>query len=105
MTPTQPNVPQDLLPEGSREIVIAEHQREYLSLPSVRTSNKQTVTRWELTAEERAAIADGADLFITVLNSGPLQPLRPSVGMIDWKPCPLCNAPEGERHDYRCPLS
>lgn len=41
-----------------------------------RTSSRPVLSRWRLTDEERAAIANGADLVLTLLSFG--QPLTPS---------------------------
>lgn len=81
-----PRVNPSLVPEGSRAVVIAEHQQDiYRALPSVRTPKGQVVTRWKLTDEERAAIfLRGADVFVTILSSGPINPLFVTVGPIDW---------------------
>ena len=84
MRPIDPRVPAHLLPPGSRPFVIAEHQEEYLPLPSIRTPDGRVVTRWELTDAERAAIVRGEDLFLTVLAHGALQPVRLSVGLDTW---------------------
>lgn len=84
MKPIDPRVPAHLLPPGSRPFVIAEHQEEYIPLPSIRTPDGQVVTRWELTDAERAAIVRGEDLFLTVLTHGALQPVRLSVGLDKW---------------------
>lgn len=105
MNPIQPHVDQALLPAGSTEHIIAETQAEYRDLPAVRTPKCQVITRWQLTPEERQKLLDGDDVFLTVLAAGPVQPVILTVGTIDWKPCPMCSAPDGEEHDYRCPLA
>jgi hypothetical protein len=73
-----------LVPEGSRAVVIAEHQEEFQDLPSVRTPGGQVITRWRLTSDEITALICGEDLFVTILSPGPLQPLMLSVGQKDW---------------------
>lgn len=85
MKPVDPRVPPALVPSGSRAVLIGEKQTDtYVALPSIRTPNHRVVTRWELSAEEREAIAEGEDIFLTILADGPLQPVRLSVGPEDW---------------------
>jgi hypothetical protein len=79
-----PRVDPSLVPPFSKPIVIAEHQDEYRDLPSIRTPGGQVITRWEFTAQERAAIAAGEDLYITILSRGMINPLLASVGHINW---------------------
>jgi hypothetical protein len=54
------------------ELVIAENQPEYEKLPALLGyfSYKPVLTRWEFTPEEREAIANGADLYMTQLTFG-----------------------------------
>lgn len=84
MNIADPRVDPRLVPDGSRAVVIAEHQAEYLDLPSVRTPNGYVITRWSLTTEERAAIVRGEDIFVTLLSHGPINPLFVTVGPVDW---------------------
>lgn len=79
-----PRVPLQLVPNGSRAVVIAENQPEYQSLPSVRTPTGYVITRWQPTIEERAAIVRGEDIYVTVLSHGPINPLFVTVGPVDW---------------------
>lgn len=79
-----PRVHPSLVPEGSRAVVIAEHQEEYRDLPSVRTPDGQVITRWSLTDAERKAIFYGEDIYITILSAGPINPLFATVGPVDW---------------------
>lgn len=70
-------------PKGWNEVVYAKDQPQYLPLPALLSmmSDGQMVTRWTLSPEERAAIAGGADVFLTVLTFGrPLQPVLLEVG-------------------------
>ncbi len=89
MTPIDPRVDPSLVPPGSKAVVIAEKQDEYIDLPSVCTpahenSPPYVITRWELTNEERAALIRGEDLYITLLSNGPINPLFVTVGPVDW---------------------
>lgn|SRR5678815_4381786 len=96
MNPVDPRVHPSLVPPGSRAVIIAEHQDEYVDLPSVLTpavfvdgvlkAPPYVITRWTLTAEERVAIARGEDLYITLIKNpmSPLNPMMVSVGPADW---------------------
>ncbi len=68
----------------SQEVVFAKDQPEYNPLPAalvLRDEGLTVVTRWQLTDDERAAIAGGADLYLELLTNGnPLQPIRLMVG-------------------------
>lgn len=80
-----PRVHPSLVPEGSKAIVIAEHQDEYRDLPSIRTPNGQVITRWSLSDEERAAIVRGEDIYVTLLSHGAIKPLFVTVGPVNWR--------------------
>jgi hypothetical protein len=72
MEPKTPVIP------GSQvdEVCYAKDQPEYVPLPAVRTPDGWILTRWELTAEERAAIADGGCIYLSIGTFGnPLQPV------------------------------
>ena len=79
-----PCVPLTLLPAGCRAVVIAENQDEYQDLPSVRTPAGQVITRWSPSDEERAALARGEDIYVTILSHGAINPLFVTVGPVDW---------------------
>lgn len=91
MTPVDPRINPDLVPEGSKPIVIAKDQEEYIPLPSIVTPDHKVITRWQLTPEERERLRAGDDLFLTIWGT----PIRPvlqviipvllTVGPIDWK--------------------
>jgi hypothetical protein len=80
-----PRVDPSLVPDGSKAVVIAEHQAEYQDLPSIRTPDGQVITRWSLTDAERTAIAAGEDIYITLLSHGPINPLFATVGPVNWR--------------------
>jgi hypothetical protein len=66
----------------SREIVFAKDQPEYLPLRTLvsRDPQRQVMSRWTLTPEQRQAVAEGADVFLTLLTfGGPLQPISIAV--------------------------
>jgi len=90
-----PRIDPALVPDGSRAVVIAEHQDEYRDLPSVRTpaivrdgrvvTPPQVITRWTLSDEERAAVLRGADVFVTILSDGAINPLFVTIGPVNWR--------------------
>ena len=82
---SDPRVHPSLLPDGSRAVVIAEHQDEYRDLPSIRTPGGQVITRWALNDEERAAIMNGEDIYVTLLSHGAINPLFVTVGPCNWR--------------------
>ena len=84
MIVVDPRVSPALVPEGSRAIIIAEHQPEYKDLPSIRTPNGYVITRWTMTEDERKAVANGEDVYVTLLSNGPINPIHLSIGTIDW---------------------
>lgn len=98
MKPIDPRIDPALVPLGSKAMVIAEHQDEYIDLPSVRTPAQfmmteeglrcthpgYVITRWELTDDERKAILKGDDVYITLVTGGSIHPLFATVGPVDW---------------------
>lgn len=88
------------------EVVYAKHQPEYNPLRTLkadtngiplleqwidllahlrtleaRTNAVPVLSRWTLTAEQRQAVANGADIYLELLTfGGPLQPIRMAVG-------------------------
>ena len=83
-----PRVDPSLVPEGSKAIVIAEHQDEYRDLPSIRTPDGQVITRWTLSLDERAAIVRGEDIYVTLLAGGRINPFFVTVGPVNWTSAP-----------------
>lgn len=64
------------------EVVYAKDQPEYIPLRTLRsrTDEGKVMSRWDLTAEQRHAIAKGADVYLTLLTfQGPLQPITIAV--------------------------
>jgi len=60
--------------------VYGKGQEEYIPLPAHRTEDGTVTTEWEFTPEERAAIANGANLRISQLTfNKALQPIRPYI--------------------------
>jgi hypothetical protein len=65
--------------QGATEVVFAKNQPQYKPLRcSVDDSrgDRRVTSRWTLTDEQRKAIANGADIYLTLLTHGnPLQPI------------------------------
>lgn len=85
MEPVDPRIDPATVPAGSRAIVVAEHQAEYVALPSIRTPDGKVITRWSLTEAERAAVLRGEDVFLTIWSFGAIDPVWLSVGPADWR--------------------
>lgn len=83
MEPVDPRVPPSLVPQGSKAIVIGKFQGNYHDLPSVVTPTQYVITRWTFTAEERQAIAEGEDVYLTIRGT-PIRPVFLTVGPCDW---------------------
>lgn len=75
---------------GAPEQTIAENQEQYLpitvALYSYTDGSRGILTRWTPSAEERAAIAAGEDIYVLQLNfGGPMTPMSARIGPGDWK--------------------
>ena len=81
MTPVSPV----LVPEFvAAEKVYAVDQPQYDPLPVIRNRTGVVLSRWKLTDAEREAVANGADVFLSILTfNQPLQPLRIEIGECD----------------------
>lgn len=76
MKPVPPEPPKPI--EGEA-LTYGSDQAQYLPLPAWRMPGSigQTITRWRPSTEERAAIAAGADIWLSQLTfRQPLQPVR-----------------------------
>lgn len=72
MSPVLPN-------QEHREVTYAENQSEYLPLPAIvmQGPEKEVLTRWELTNEEKIALLSGGQIYLSLWTFGsPLQPIR-----------------------------
>src|ERR1700719_4054431 len=66
-----------------REVLYAKDQPEYNPLRTLvsRDRERRVTSRWTLTDEQRKSVAEGADIFLTMLTFGePLQPIQMAVG-------------------------
>lgn len=64
---------------GAPEIVIAKDQPEYIPLPAIVLDGpeRKIVTRWELDDEDRARLAAGGSVYLSVWTFGAhLQPIE-----------------------------
>src|SRR6266446_8504456 len=64
------------------EHVYAETQPQYIPLRTLISADEQhrVLSRWNFTAEQRKAVAEGADIFLELSTFGkPLQPIRMAV--------------------------
>lgn len=76
---------------GCPEVMLAEEQAEYLTccvaLVEYADGTTGTMTRWRLDDAERAKLAAGEDLYLSLLTFGqPMQPVTLIVGRPDWAP-------------------
>jgi len=61
------------------EVIFAKDQPEYIALPAVRIEGDEgeIITRWELADDDRARLAAGGSVYLSVWTFGqPLQPVR-----------------------------
>jgi hypothetical protein len=66
---SDPAIPVQLLPPGSRASIINDQKKSFQDLPAVITPRGQVISRWTPTPEERKRIADGEDLYLTLIAS------------------------------------
>lgn len=72
-------------------------QPQYNGLSVLRSPEGRVISRWTFTEEERRAIAEGADLYLTVMTFNQnFQPVRLDIG----SPMPG-KSPEGIKRDMR----
>jgi hypothetical protein len=71
------------------EVVYAKDQPEYRPLRALvedPDGERRVISRWTLTDEQRKSVANGADIFLSVLTFGrPLQPILMAIDKIDSK--------------------
>lgn len=79
-----PRIPPTLLPPGSVARIINGPDHEYRDLPAVVTPHGLVISRWTFSAEERARLAAGEDLYLMILSGGRINPVSLSVGVCDW---------------------
>ena len=68
------------------EVVFGKNQPQFMPLPALvgRLPEVHVVSRWELSADERKAIAEGADVYtIQTTYNDAFQPLSVQIGGVD----------------------
>lgn len=74
-------------PAGWKRVIFAKDQPEYVPLPTLRCIDGRVLSRWQPSPEERAAIAAGQDVYLTMLTFGqPLQPVLLTIGTAPVEP-------------------
>lgn len=72
MKPVTPVIPSADL----KEIMVAEHQKEYGTLPAVNCGDGVLLTRWKLSEEEIETIRKTGDIYLYIWTHGnPVQPV------------------------------
>lgn len=66
-------------------------QPQYFPLP-VLIANGIVTSRWHLTAEERAAVAAGADILVSLATGGAVPPQRVVIAAMDSDPMSMAEA-------------
>lgn len=74
---------------GLHEVTLAEDQQEYIPITvgvaRFADGSTSVTSRWRLTDEEKQRIANGEDVYVTLLTfGGPMQPISISIGRPDW---------------------
>lgn len=84
MTPVKPTRSMFLLPDGTRDVAYAEHQPEYITLPSLQTPDGRVITQWQFEPNELELLKNGVPVTLVLHTFGnPLQPIILTVGGID----------------------
>jgi len=66
-----------------KEVVYAKEQPQYIPLRTLTSvgPDRKVYSRWTLTDDQRARVADGYDIFLELSTFGhPLQPIRMAIG-------------------------
>jgi len=79
-----PCIPLALLPPGSVARILNGPDREYRDLPAIVTPTGRVISRWTFSEDERARIAAGEDVYLTMLSAGAINPVSLRVGVCDW---------------------
>ena len=74
---------------GAPEVMMAQDQDQYLTvcvaLITYSDQSQAVMTRWRLSDEERALIAAGNDVYLTLMTFGqPMQPITMEIGPPEW---------------------
>jgi hypothetical protein len=72
--------------DGTRKVVYAKDQPEYLPLPALVTPDGRVTSRWKLEPNDLLLIQNGVDVYLTIHTfGGPLQPLQLQIGPPDTR--------------------
>jgi hypothetical protein len=75
-----------LLPAGTREVRIAEHQPQYETLPALVTPDGKVACQWQPTPGELALLNEGVPITLIVWTfTSALQPVSLMVGGADLR--------------------
>lgn len=70
-------------PDADKEVIFAKDQPQYIPLRCFvddSRGDRRVTSRWTLTDEQRKAVAEGADIYLTLATYGqPLQPILMAV--------------------------
>lgn len=83
-------MPRPIAPRvGLPEVMLAEEQPEYLTvcvaMVTYTDGTQGIMTRWKLSDEEKAKIAAGEDIYLSLLTFGqPMQPITLEIGRPEW---------------------
>jgi hypothetical protein len=88
MNIADPRIDPALVPKGSVARIINGPKNEWQDLPAVRTPNGYIITRWTPTPEERLAIENGHDIYVTLISNGIINPMFVTVGPVNWNEDP-----------------
>ena len=74
---------------GFPEAMFAEEQPEYLTIcvamVTYKDGTQEIMTRWKLSDEEKAKVAAGEDIYLSLLTFGePMQPIKLEIGRPEW---------------------
>jgi len=82
----KPNAELFLLPDKTRAVNYAEHQAEYLTLPSLVTPDGRVVSQWLPDAHDLALLNNGVPVTLVLHTfNQPLQPIILAVGGLDLR--------------------
>lgn len=82
----RPKIELFLFPDGTREVTYAEHQPEYLALPSLRTPDGRVVSQWLPDANELELLKNGVPVTLVLHTfNEPLRPIILAVGGLDLR--------------------
>lgn len=86
MIPIEPKPELFLLPPNTETVKYAEHQPEYVTLPSLRTPDGRVVSQWRLEPNDLELLKNGVPVTLVLYTYGqPLQPIVLAVGGLDLR--------------------